>query len=319
MILNGKERQGNVRIFADLYWVQSACCFGFAIYVILMTNLCTVYGPGLALRGPLGSMVKAVNGMFQEQHTILFTFIMTVVSFALAIVAYFWMTMTTWGALASTLVILVWSTFWYKSCIRILNRFQWKEINVSWNRKDMSECSGRERVSAPITPDDPRENIVVDESANYIQGYLSIKVPSSSGIAMFDKWSRGYYVLQRESLFCYKNKETFELSPSEFKIDRLISLEGYNFKSCQKTDNFYFVLEPRIGYFGIPKLEFRCDTLNELKNWAMSLQLICGNSPSDDEDDEDCTREPMSSTRSAINSADISLSSSSRKSYHSLR
>ena len=84
--------------------------------------------------------------------------------------------------------------------------------------KDMSEYSSREKAATPITPDDPRENIVLDGSANYVQGYLSIKVPSSSGMAMFDKWSRGYYVLQRESLFCYKTKETFELSPSEFKI-----------------------------------------------------------------------------------------------------
>ena len=82
----------------------------------------------------------------------------------------------------------------------------------------MPKYSDREGVIASSTQDNLRENIIQDQSVNYVQGYLSKKVHSSSGLTMFDKWSRAYYVLQRESLFCYKNKETFELSPSEFKI-----------------------------------------------------------------------------------------------------
>src|SRR5690554_4065352 len=44
------------------------------VHCVLATTFATVFGPGLALRGPKGSMVRAVNGMVAEQDAIFISF-----------------------------------------------------------------------------------------------------------------------------------------------------------------------------------------------------------------------------------------------------
>jgi hypothetical protein len=44
-----------------LYWINNALGSIFGILAILIALLTNVYGSGLALRGPLGSMVRALR------------------------------------------------------------------------------------------------------------------------------------------------------------------------------------------------------------------------------------------------------------------
>ena len=171
MVLDGSEKQSRVRVFADLYWVGCAATFATAIYTLFSTMLCNVFGPGLALRGPLGSMVKAVNGMFDEQHAILYSFVLSIVAFAIMMTVYFWMVMTTIGAATGTIIVFLSSFVWYHYCVRIVNRFQWNEPAISWSKADMPDALYRRGKSNSATG---TSTMIQRDAGNGDSDYFSI-------------------------------------------------------------------------------------------------------------------------------------------------
>lgn len=50
-----------------LYWTTTAICIVVALEVLLSTVFLVVYGQGMAIRGPIGSMVQAIHGFDAEQ------------------------------------------------------------------------------------------------------------------------------------------------------------------------------------------------------------------------------------------------------------
>jgi hypothetical protein len=64
-----------------LYFVTAAMSFSAATHCLLSTIFMTVYGQGLALRGPVGSMVRAIEGLVAEQHAVLVSFVVTIIVF----------------------------------------------------------------------------------------------------------------------------------------------------------------------------------------------------------------------------------------------
>lgn len=62
------------------FWVSTTLAFIFACRLLISTAFLSNYGQGLALRGPLGSMVIAIDGMVQEQEEIVRAFVLTVSS-----------------------------------------------------------------------------------------------------------------------------------------------------------------------------------------------------------------------------------------------
>jgi hypothetical protein len=68
------DTAGSSRYAANLYWISSAMCICLSLHVLLCSVYSTVFGQGLALRGPAGSMVRAVNGMCAEQYEIIYIF-----------------------------------------------------------------------------------------------------------------------------------------------------------------------------------------------------------------------------------------------------
>ncbi len=112
-----------------LYWVSTAFVLGTSIHVLIITSFISVFGPGLALRGPEGSMVRDVEGMYQEQKMILSTYIIMIVSFALSIIGMFWIVMTDAAAVICICLFMFMAFYWYYCCIRIYNRFKVIDIN----------------------------------------------------------------------------------------------------------------------------------------------------------------------------------------------
>ena len=66
-----------------MYWVTTALCVAAAMHVFICTIFISVFGQGLALRGPVGSMVRAVEGMVVEQQQVLVSFVIAMFFFAL--------------------------------------------------------------------------------------------------------------------------------------------------------------------------------------------------------------------------------------------
>ena len=73
-----------------LFFMFSALSLSGSISCILNATFVTVWGPGLALRGPRGSMAKAYYGMVYEQKQIFTSFVVGVFFFALQSIVAFW-------------------------------------------------------------------------------------------------------------------------------------------------------------------------------------------------------------------------------------
>ena len=69
------------RALKSLYWITSALSMAFSIHCMAATAFIMIYGPGQALRGPLGSMSTAVKGMIYEHDQIFVSYVGTVVCF----------------------------------------------------------------------------------------------------------------------------------------------------------------------------------------------------------------------------------------------
>lgn len=115
-----------------MYWIGSAGTVATAIHVLVCTVFIAVFGQGLAIRGPLGSMVTAVEGMIIEQQQVLFFYVLTVVFFAFQAVGLYWVMMDWISAIVSTIITFFAAIFWYHHSLRIYNRFYWNKEKVDW-------------------------------------------------------------------------------------------------------------------------------------------------------------------------------------------
>ena len=118
------EEAGVAAEWKTAFWLASCFTIAFSLHVMIITSLILVHGPGLALRGPIGSMKKAVDGMYAEQSPILISTILAIASFAIELVTIFVLEMYLVEAWVSSVILLISSVFWYNSCIRIYNRFK---------------------------------------------------------------------------------------------------------------------------------------------------------------------------------------------------
>jgi len=111
-------------VWKAMFWLWTTCAIGFSTHVMITTALITVYGPGLALRGPIGSMKKAVDGMYYEQGIILFSTVAAIFCLSMELLTIFVIEMFIEEAWASSILFIVSMFFWYKSCMRIYNNFK---------------------------------------------------------------------------------------------------------------------------------------------------------------------------------------------------
>jgi hypothetical protein len=88
------------------YWVTSALGLAGAVHVLVSTIFVSIYGQGFAIRGPLGSMVKAIDGMIQEQKQIVYGFLFTVIFFELSMIGMYFIMMDPVSAYSSAVLSL---------------------------------------------------------------------------------------------------------------------------------------------------------------------------------------------------------------------
>jgi hypothetical protein len=119
--------------FINIYYVVSACTIATAVHIILSTMAIQILG---YLNGPVGSTVRAVEGMRIEQKSIVVAFIFMMVCFSLSTVLIFWSVYDFYPAIISSGLFLVAWYFWYSYCERIYLRFFWDEQDTGWNPED---------------------------------------------------------------------------------------------------------------------------------------------------------------------------------------
>ena len=99
----------------------------------------TVFGQGMALRGPSGSMVKAVNGMVREQSHILYTFSITIFFLGVSTISTYYVVMNLIGAHICAAVTVLAMYFWHRQCLGIYNRFKWVTPAAEWTQHNEDE------------------------------------------------------------------------------------------------------------------------------------------------------------------------------------
>lgn len=225
-----------------MYWFSSAGTLAYATHILICTLVLTVYGEGLAIRGPEGSMVKAVDGMVEEQANVFFYFNVMIAFFTLQCISMYWIMMDAANAWASTGITLAFVYLWYHYALRIYNKFKWSKYDPT-----NVELSAMKDITQKFTGD-----------------YLAIKTKQTIGSGT---WIRYYVVIRGTNVFYYKNKRSFELDNSMSINRRPIDLDGYTIVAGAKEPPYLITLVP-VDPDDIRKTwNFRCDTIGEFNNW----------------------------------------------------
>eukprot|EP01038_Epipyxis_sp_PR26KG_P011676 gene11676-15633_t len=128
---NAKYEYPNVMI--DIYWVLSVIAIASSVHVIITTMLLQVMGPGLALNGPLGSMVKATEAMRSEQDHVIIAFAIMIFGFASSTMIVFWVVMDYIPAAASSVLFMFAARCWYFYSRRIFLKLDYDKTSISWH------------------------------------------------------------------------------------------------------------------------------------------------------------------------------------------
>jgi hypothetical protein len=116
------------------YWLSCALCAVTGIFTLCGAELILIFGQNLAINGPVGSMIVALEGMIQEQKVIVFSCLITAFFFICQAVGMFWFRMDQISAISTSCVCGLAMIVTYNWLVRIYNRFNWKKKQeMNWD------------------------------------------------------------------------------------------------------------------------------------------------------------------------------------------
>ena len=115
-----------------MYNIASAACVALATLGLLISVFISVFGQGLAIRGPPGSMIKAIEGMVIEQHNAVALFLGAVISYILQEIGMFWIMMDQPNAIICSIIVAVFAVYTYNVSLRIYNRFYFNKSETDF-------------------------------------------------------------------------------------------------------------------------------------------------------------------------------------------
>lgn len=106
------------------YLCVTTVAMGLELIAVLNSTLCSMLGPGLALRGPDGSMHKAVDEMMEEYRLTFLFFAVGLLAFHVSALLFAWLEFIWPVALAMSVALLLflYGMYWY--FLRIYSRFK---------------------------------------------------------------------------------------------------------------------------------------------------------------------------------------------------
>lgn len=119
-------------IFKFSYFTFSAAALIVSLQCLLTTLIASAYGQGMALRGPLGSMVQAIDAMVYEQQQIVVSFIWAIVFFEVQTAAMYMLVMTTECGVVSFAICMIGGFITWHYALRIYNRFHYDIGKDAW-------------------------------------------------------------------------------------------------------------------------------------------------------------------------------------------
>ncbi|KAG8462372.1 hypothetical protein KFE25_012192 [Diacronema lutheri] len=106
-------------IVQTVYLVVTTCIMGLEMLTVVNATLCAILGPGLALRGPDGSMHKAVDGMMTHYRFTFACFSLGLLCFQFSALLYSWMQFSWELSVPMTLLLMFAVHVMYRSSVRI--------------------------------------------------------------------------------------------------------------------------------------------------------------------------------------------------------
>ena len=283
-----------------------------AVHVILCCLFLQVYGPGLSLYGPTGSMIKATEVLRKEQPMVVWSFVIMILFFVCSTVVLFWTVMDYLGAIICSAVLAVGVRYWWYYNRRIYDQLSWNGNEGNYGRPSEDESPAdrlaRQQQASGSSPFHQRDielgntnSSVMQGSASssqavLIEGYLTRKVLGASG-----KWERRYFVLtSKGSLLAMKDRKEWRDEAKSSLKERPIDLSDFTIvfsfeitpssisytnypndvkELCtQPEKKFFFYLQSKEKSESlVRKILFMSDTEEEIimwKNTFLSLNIV---------------------------------------------
>ncbi len=139
------------------YLCVTTAAMGFELIAVLNSTLCSMLGPGLALRGPDGSMHRAVDGLMLEYRLTFLFFTAGLVAFHVSALLFAWLEFSWPVAMAMTLALLMFIYGMGRYWLRIYSRFALSSERMITGKFDFSgaDTGARGGVSAQDAADVP--------------------------------------------------------------------------------------------------------------------------------------------------------------------
>ena len=106
------------------YLVATIWAMALNVFCIFSATLCTMLGPGLALRGPDGSMEQAVEGLAIEYRFTFVVYFMGLMMFFLAAILFVFLMFDSFLASLLAVLIIIFVVNMLRACKRIYKRFR---------------------------------------------------------------------------------------------------------------------------------------------------------------------------------------------------
>ena len=158
----------------------------FEIMALVKATQLAITGPGLALRGPEGSLKRAVDGMRVFQNDIVIMFSMAVVCFHIMAGMWAWLVMTQYlSIVVSNGVLLVFLFLMLRYSASVYLTFRFRRADLVTGQFTTENIRNLERSSLVVDPDEMRrgaEHTFVGDARSYggAGGEGDAKPPSRS-------------------------------------------------------------------------------------------------------------------------------------------
>lgn len=133
-----------------LLYISTSICLGANLFVVCVGQLVTIHGPTLALKGPAGSMEKAVNIMRFYRTIIFWMFVLGLVAFSIVIMALMFVYLTNETALlvCSVLIIALFFILTFVYSARVLKEFAFVTPKLKYVVGSQLEVPGMPRQAS---------------------------------------------------------------------------------------------------------------------------------------------------------------------------
>ena len=147
----GGEDSDTLEIVRQLFWASSGLALALSLHCILNSTFAAVWGPGLALRGPTGSVSRAYWNMVQERNHIMLAFVGSLFFLLTQSILAFFILDRTKGITSSSIIgtcILALGAAWSSRMLwRMQQRFFFSDADAAMGVRFAGEDAGRGAAS----------------------------------------------------------------------------------------------------------------------------------------------------------------------------